>query len=277
MSARSRSVGLAALPAVIALACALAAPAARAGQWIQVSCVNPSGSGTILQRGARGTAHLVFTAGDAGGPGVYAATVRIGKRTVYSGTPNTDDGTCVAVGDDGGTLMFDHQQPCPQTTSVAIPIHTARYPDGRHELSVTVSDAAGNVATVLDRRITTFNPQKTPRPRHGIKTRFKISWRWDHGRTLLRSIRLRSLPRHARVTVACRGPHCPTLARHAAIARHARRLMHSLAGVRLRARDRLLLTVSAPHRRSERVQLRIRDGRKPQATLLSRRHRAHHH
>lgn len=66
-------------------------------------------SGSALQRGVRGTGHLVFTASDATGPGVYAVTARVDGATVWSGTPNTNGGHCVPVGSDpgSGALMFD--------------------------------------------------------------------------------------------------------------------------------------------------------------------------
>ncbi len=67
---------------------------------------------------------------------------------------------------DGTTLMFDFQQPCLTSEVVDVPVPTAGFQDGSHELAVTVVDAAGSASTVLDQTIHTFNPLLTPNP-HG--------------------------------------------------------------------------------------------------------------
>lgn len=229
-------------------------------------------SGNALQRNARGVAHLVFTATDPGGPGIYAVTAAIDGRPVYSATPNTNDGACVPVGADpaSGALMFDVQQPCPAIEVADLPLPTGGLPDGRHELAVTVTDAARNASTVLDQNITTSNPQTTPTPsgRHAVHARFVISWRWNGGVTLLRSIRVTHLPRRARVTVACLGSRCPRLGAHAKGQRKIARMLRRLGGRRLRAGQSLLITVTAPRHTAERIAVRIRDGLKPRARLL---------
>jgi hypothetical protein len=51
-------------------------------------------------------------------------------------------------------------------------------------------------------------------------------------------------------------------------ARHVGRLLRALRGRRFTAGDTLLITVTAPHRRRERVTLRIRDNRMPRARLV---------
>ena len=230
-------------------------------------------SGSALQRGARGTAHLVFTATDPNGPGIYTVTTAIDGRTVWSGTPDTNDGECVAVGTDpsSGALMFDGQQPCPTTVVVDAPVPTTGVPDGAHELSVTLVDAARNVSTVFDQTITTSNPQTTPRPRRGtVAARFVISWTWDGRHTTLRSIRASRLPRRGTITLACAGRGCPQLRVRSASTRRPAQLLRGLAGRRLRSGDRLDITVSAPGRRAERIALDIRDNRMPLARLLQR-------
>jgi hypothetical protein len=225
-------------------------------------------SGSALQGHVHGTGQLVFSAADSGGPGVYTVTVTLDGRVVSSGTPNTNGGACVAVGSGAaGALMFDHQQPCPPTVAVDASVPTAGLPDGPHRLTVTVADAAQNVATVLDQLIRTSNPQTTPRPTRGVKARFVISWDWATRTTLLRSIEARRLPRSARVSVRCLGPHCPRLHVRRASGRHVRGLLHALGGRRFRAGDRILLTVRQPHRRAERIVLLIRRGRIPRARL----------
>ncbi len=114
-------------------------------------------SGTLLSPGARGTQELTFTATDPAGPGVYNVTVQADGQTLYSATPNSNDGACVPVGSSGASLMFDAPQPCRQSESVDLPIDTTELRDGEHTLKVTVSDAAQNTSVVYDAAITTHN------------------------------------------------------------------------------------------------------------------------
>ena len=124
------------------------------------SDAQPTGAdfrGSLLDA-AHGTANLAFTAGDPG-PGVYKVAVTIGTKEVYNQTPNKNSGKCVPVGTDSasGALMFDHQQPCPQSQTIDIPVRTTTFVDGPYELKVTVTNAAQNVSTVLRRTITINN------------------------------------------------------------------------------------------------------------------------
>jgi hypothetical protein len=168
--------------------------------------------------------------------------------------------------------MFDYQQPCLTSEVVDVPVPTVGLPDGRHELSVTVTDAAGNASTVLDQTIATSNPQTTPNPsgRGALHARFTISWRWDGALTVLRSIGVAHLPRDARVAVRCAGARCPRLRASATGPRKVAKLLRRLGGRRLTAGQRLLITVTAPRHRAERIVLGIRNGRKPTARLIKR-------
>lgn len=165
--------------------------------------------------------------------------------------------------------MYDASQPCPASEVLDLPVPTDGLPDGPHELSVGLTDAAGTTSPVLDQTITTSNPQMTPAPRgrHSVRARFVISWSWSGPHTVLRSIRVGHLPRDARVTVGCRGRGCPKLHLYAVSARRIVRLLRALAGKRLRAGDIVRITVTAPHSRAERIELRVRDGAEPQARL----------
>ena len=125
------------------------------------SDAQPTGAdfrGSLLDTAAHGTANLAFTAGDPG-PGVYKVAVTIGTKEVYNATPNTNSGKCVPVGTDSasGALMFSHQQPCPPSQTLDIPVRTTTFVDGAYELKVTVTNAAQNVSTVLRRTITINN------------------------------------------------------------------------------------------------------------------------
>lgn len=233
----------------------------------------PTGSGftgTALEPGARGLTDLTFTAADPSGPGVYVVQVFLDGAPIYSQTPNANSGQCVPVGTDAatGAWMFDYQQPCPAAESVSVPVSTTGLQDGRHELTVKVVDAAANAATVLDQTITTSNPLVTPRPAKGVRAQFVIRWHWAGARTTLRSIAVHKLPRHARVRVSCAGRGCPRLKVTAATGKGIKRLLAGLRGRSFRAGDRLRLSVSAPRRRSENIEVTIRNNRIPVARLL---------
>lgn len=226
-------------------------------------------SGTALEPGARGTASLLFTATDAGGPGVYSVTATIDGTPVWSGTPDTNGGACVPVGSSSGALMFDYQQPCRAAEAVSIPIATAGLPDGAHVLAVSVTDAAGNYSAVFNQTITTSNPQTTPRPRgRGLHAQFTISWSWSGPTTILRSIRVARLPRDARVAVHCAGPHCPRMRARAKGPRSVARMLRRLGGRRLTAGQALFITVTERHHKAERIVCHILNGAKPSARLL---------
>jgi hypothetical protein len=229
-------------------------------------------SGSALQPNTSGTAHVVFTATDPGGPGVYQATTAIDGKTVYSGTPDTNDGRCVAAGADpaSGALMFDFAQPCRTTEVVDAPVPTAGISDGAHEFTVTLTDAARNSSTVFDQTITTSNPQTTPKPSGpgGLHAQFVIGWRWLHDTTRVRMIRVTHLPSNARVTIRCVGRRCPRLRASARGIRRVQAMLDKIVGRRLHAGEWLLLTVTAPHHRAERIAVVIRNNRKPLAKLL---------
>jgi hypothetical protein len=114
--------------------------------------------GTLMSPNAQGTAELAFQASDPGGPGVYLVIVQVDGKTVYSGTPDTNEGRCVPAGAREGTLMFDHSQPCRTSESVDVPVNTDTLSNGTHTLKVTVEDAAQNASVVYDGQITTLQP-----------------------------------------------------------------------------------------------------------------------
>jgi hypothetical protein len=114
--------------------------------------------GTLLSPNAQGTQELTFLASDPGGPGVYLVTAQIDGKTVYSGTPDNNEGRCIPIGATVGTLMFDHSQPCRASESVDLPINTSTLANGQHTLKVTVEDAAENASVVYDGTITTQQP-----------------------------------------------------------------------------------------------------------------------
>jgi len=120
--------------------------------------------GTLLAGTARGKQDLSLSAGDPGGPGVYEVTVEADGQTLYSATPDSNDGRCVPVGSSSGALMFDASQPCKTTEAVLAPIDTAGLTDGAHTLKINVTDAAGNSSVVYDSALTTHNAPTSTSP-----------------------------------------------------------------------------------------------------------------
>jgi hypothetical protein len=232
-------------------------------------------SGALLRHTVHGTARLRLGASDPGGPGVYRIVVTVDGRTVHDATPSRGGGACVPVGTDAltGALEFDAAQPCPALLRTSLRLATAKLPDGSHRLSVSLTDAAGNTTTVLRRTIHTLNPMLTPRPAHGLRARFAISWRWARTVTELRTISAAAVPRAATVAVSCAGRRCPSLPARAVGRSGLPSLLHRLRGTRLRPGDALLITVDAHGQRAERIRLSIRRGARPRARLLAWRHR----
>ena len=234
-------------------------------------------SGSLLSGRARGTATLSFTATDFNrsggtGPGIYSVAVEIDGATVYSGVPDTKNGSCVALGTDPATggLEFDHVQPCRPSARISVPVSTSALSDGPHALTVLVSDAAGNSRIVLTRTIRTYNPLVSPRPAPGQPaTRLTLGWSFSGAQTTLASARAAGLPAHGRVAVSCRGRRCPRPSPDSVSTGSIARLWRSLEAVRWRAGDRLLVTITARHRKPEQIQYRIRRGRRPTQRLLS--------
>lgn len=123
--------------------------------------VSPTGSGFsggLLSPGATGVQPLLFTASVPGGPGIWRVTATIDGQRVYDETPDTNSGKCQSIGAGlNGAPEFLYQQPCKQTETVSIPVNTGQFASGAHQLNVTVTDAAGNSATVFNGTIDTFN------------------------------------------------------------------------------------------------------------------------
>ncbi len=248
---------------------------------IELSVVaTPTGrsfSGSLLSPGAGGLANLVFTASDPGatggfGPGVYGVTVQLDGTTVYSGVPDSNHGDCVALGTDPATggLMFDHGQPCAPLARLKIPVQTRALSDGRHQLVVTMSDAAGAVAPILRRSISTFNPVVSPVPhRKGeVSAQLTAGWTFAGSKSQIDSVHLGPLPKHSTVSAACTGPRCPALHPNRVSAVQLSTLWTALKHATFHAGESLEVTIRAPHSRPEPIEFRIRAGLRPTARLL---------
>jgi hypothetical protein len=117
----------------------------------------------------RGTSDVAFDATDPGG-GVYEAVFSVDGQVVQSTVVDENSGHCRNVGGTtDGLAAFLYVQPCKGSVSVDVPFDTTKVSDGTHHLVVSVTDAAGNAAPVLDREITVANPPaaSVPGPPNG--------------------------------------------------------------------------------------------------------------
>jgi hypothetical protein len=105
-----------------------------------------------------GTTDVAFSASDPGS-GVYEAQFTVDGQLVQSTVVDENGGRCRNVGQTtDGLPAFLYLQPCLSSASADVGFDTTKVSNGTHHLVVTVTDAAGNAATVLDRAITVDNP-----------------------------------------------------------------------------------------------------------------------
>jgi len=104
-----------------------------------------------------GTSDIVFGASDPGS-GVYEAVFSVDGQAVQRTVIDENGGHCRDVGETtDGLPAFLYVQPCPAAVSADVGFDTTRVANGTHHLVVTVIDAAGNAATVLDRNVSVDN------------------------------------------------------------------------------------------------------------------------
>jgi hypothetical protein len=116
-----------------------------------------------------GTRDLTFEATDPGA-GVYEAVFAVDGQVVQRTVIDEDGGRCRDVGQTSdGTPAFLYLQPCPASVGADVGFDTASVANGVHHLVVSVLDAAGNSAPVLDRVVSFDNPPApgTPGPPNG--------------------------------------------------------------------------------------------------------------
>src|SRR5271170_3473313 len=114
----------------------------------------------------RGASDVTFSASDPGS-GVYEVLFSVDGKVVQSTVVNDNGGRCRNVGQTtDGLPAFLYVRPCPASVSADVPFESTRVGNGSHHLIVSVIDAAGNAAPVLDREITVSNPG-APGPPNG--------------------------------------------------------------------------------------------------------------
>ena len=120
---------------------------------------------------------------------------RVDGKVVQSTVLNENGGRCKDVGQTSdGLAAFLYLQPCPASVSADVGFDTATVSNGQHRLVVSVIDAAGNPATVLDRNVTVANPLPPGGPNGtNASSQAALSVRW----TATKSERLGSRYGHA--------------------------------------------------------------------------------
>jgi hypothetical protein len=127
-----------------------------------------------------GMSDVTFTATDPGS-GVYEALFSIDGKLVQSSVVDENGGRCRDVGESSdGLAGFLYAQPCLGTVGADVPLDTTLVSNGAHHLIVSVIDAAGNSAPVIDREITVSNPG-APGPANGTnassQATLSVSWK----------------------------------------------------------------------------------------------------
>jgi len=104
-----------------------------------------------------GVSDVSFTASDAGA-GVYEALVSVDGAPLARTPLDENGGRCREAGGTGdGSAAFLYVKPCVATVSTSVGVDTTQLANGEHEVTVQVIDAAGNAATVIDRRVPVAN------------------------------------------------------------------------------------------------------------------------
>jgi hypothetical protein len=131
----------------------------------------------------QGASDVAFSASDPGS-GVFEAVFSVDGQVVQRTVVDENGGRCRNVGETAdGLPAFLYVRPCLGSVSPNVPFDTTRVGNGSHHLIVSVIDAAGNAATVLDRRITVANPPRPgiPGPANGTnasaQASLSVSWK----------------------------------------------------------------------------------------------------
>jgi hypothetical protein len=145
-----------------------------------------------------GTTDVAFSATDPGS-GVYEAVFTVDGEVVQRNVLDEDDGRCKNVGQTtDGLPAFLYVQPCLPSVSADVGLDTTKVSNGTHHLVVSVTDAAGNAATVLDRTITVNNPTPPGTPNGtnaSVQATMALAWKgskkarlttsYGHGETIV--------------------------------------------------------------------------------------------
>jgi hypothetical protein len=132
-----------------------------------------------------GRSELTFRASDTGA-GVWKALLSVDGAPPQQTLLDEGDGRCRDVeGTADGSAAFLYLQPCTQSVNTDVALDTTALGNGEHRVAVSVVDAAGNSAPVLEREISVANPLPcragAPPPAAGDEA--LLSARWHGTRT----------------------------------------------------------------------------------------------
>ncbi len=120
------------------------------------SASNVSGPLTTEQP-LHGTSDLIFSATDPGA-GIFQAVFNVDGHVAQETVIDENGAHCRNVGQTtDGLPAFLYLQPCLKSLTADVGFDTTAVSNGTHHLIVSVSDAAGNTATVLDRSVVVQN------------------------------------------------------------------------------------------------------------------------
>lgn len=127
----------------------------------------------------RGAIPVSFDATDPGS-GVWQAVFGVDGRVVQRTVVNDNGGRCRDVGQTSdGLPAFLYVQPCAQSVSADVAFDSTKAGNGAHRLTVSVIDAAGNAAPVLDRAVTIDNPPPPGAPNGAnASAQARLAVRW---------------------------------------------------------------------------------------------------
>ena len=92
---------------------------------------------------------FAFPAADDGG-GVYQAVLEVDGATVLASAIDDWAGRCVDT--TPGDRVFRYPQPCLTSVDALVPVDANALPVGDHDVTLRISDAAGNLRTVYAAR-----------------------------------------------------------------------------------------------------------------------------
>jgi hypothetical protein len=121
---------------------------------------SPTGS-AVAAPAWQGTQLFAFPASDQGG-GVYQAILDVDGTTAFVRTIDDWGGRCVDT--TTGGRVFRYPRPCLTSVDALVPVDANTLPVGDHDVTLRISDAAGNLRTVYSARKTIVAPARTIGP-----------------------------------------------------------------------------------------------------------------
>jgi hypothetical protein len=106
----------------------------------------------------RGVADIAITASDPTS-GIFQSILQEDGKAVARQVIDANGGRCDPYSQEpNGSYVFRYTLPFPQAVSnIDVPFDASQIPEGPHQISVLVSDAAGNTATILSRSVLVEN------------------------------------------------------------------------------------------------------------------------